>query len=1041
MRPGTVDDPFAVDRLNGVADFLPEWDVPSLGKRFTDDFSAAIDEVRANPRPDPRRKVRAFIGQAGYGKTHLFGRLQHRHQGQIFLAFIAAPPGREGETHPEAIESSLRWQVVESLLSSSHAIAPFRVELARLLVPSFIAYFDQLGPAWKARSASVRNALEQDPLTVLELFGHVERLAPYHQLADAVRSALPECSSAVLRALILSSSPAGDDVRWWLRGEADQVPAARLEALHLLGREGNPLPSPPLVEILRATAEILKFNRVPLVLCFDQLEELFKADRAGFSTLTGQIMSWIQTVPNLLVGIGCMEDVWKEIRQGAGFKSFLDRVSVHELPPLSGVEAVGMVTRRMASWSEFDAKRSPGWPFDLDSLRRFADRDGPSPRHLIQNECAPRFNEWLSRKQSGEIQFDGGAVIVPPAEAFRLEWAKTLDSIRAERRTASDTHESDLWAGVQEALLIAQRGGYSPTSSHRIERIETQPLPATASDPRHSALVHLACEGKSRSVLVAVSKKDGGQAFGKWYGVLNDALVGPVLGAVVIWPRASLSVGKTTASYRNYADRIDAGSVRPFPLDEHETTFQQLECLRQLSRRAGTDLILNGVPISKDDFLKLVVETGVVGNLKLYEFLFHNWKGLSPEPVANPLDSPLPPVVSRPTSIAASPAVPSVPAVAESPPIRSARSTSTSPLPVQSPVSADSVPKQPWAEGMLQKACEYLKKRGQLVHALGTELGPTFVRLKVELRGDADFGRIRKQAENLKVHLALQQDPLIASQAGYVSIDLQRPDRQVVDLPPLLGGCPDKFQGEPAFPAGVDVSGSVAWLNLSEPESCHLLVAGTTGSGKSEFLKAMLAALAARLEPSQVSFRLIDPKRVTFHIDPRCPYLGGPVVYDGDEAVPVLEECVEEMERRYRLLQTRSLDHVRHLSGADAVPRWIVVFDEFADLMTDKATKRQLEPLLKRLGAKARAAGIHLVLGTQRPEASVVTPVLRSNLPGRIGLQVATERESKLFLDEPDAAYLFGKGDLVWKRGAGLVRLQSPFVPRPELEQFLRVTG
>lgn len=121
------------------------------------------------------------------------------------------------------------------------------------------------------------------------------------------------------------------------------------------------------------------------------------------------------------------------------------------------------------------------------------------------------------------------------------------------------------------------------------------------------------------------------------------------------------------------------------------------------------------------------------------------------------------------------------------------------------------------------------------------------------------------------------------------------------------------------------------------------------------------------------------------------------------------------------------------------MPRWVVVFDEFADLMTDKATKKQLEPLLKRLGAKARAAGIHLILGTQRPEASVVTPLLRSNLPGRIGLQVASEKESKLFLDEPDAAYLFGRGDLVWKRGGGLTRLQSPFVPKAEFDKYLRV--
>ena len=344
-----------------------------------------------------------------------------------------------------------------------------------------------------------------------------------------------------------------------------------------------------------------------------------------------------------------------------------------------------------------------------------------------------------------------------------------------------------------------------------------------------------------------------------------------------------------------------------------------------------------------------------------------------------------------------------------------------------------------WVEVMLKKAADYLKKKGQAVNPAGAVIGPTFVRLNMEPRGDTDVSKVRREAENLKVQLALEHEPLILSQPRYISIDVQRPDRQTVFLPPLLANVPTKFKDEPAFPVGVGVTGNVEWLNLSEPEGCHLLVAGTTGSGKSEFMKAVLAALAARMTPEQVKFRLIDPKRVTFNVAANCPYLGGPVVYDGEEALPVLEECVEEMERRYKALQQRGTDHVRHLTGADAVPRWVVVMDEFADLMTDRATKRELEPLLKRLGAKARAAGVHLILGTQRPEASVVTPILRSNLPGRIGLQVATERDSKLFLDEPDAAYLFGKGDLVWKRGGGLVRLQSPFVPKAEFDRYLRV--
>ncbi|MGL6097740.1 MAG: FtsK/SpoIIIE domain-containing protein, partial [Fimbriiglobus sp.] len=849
--------------------------------------------------------------------------------------------------------------------------------------------------------------------TVLEILSPVETLEPYHQLATAVQAKLPNCPGPVVRALVLSASPAGDDARRWLRGEADQMPDDRLAALKL------PDDSPPVLDVLLTVAELLRLCRIPLVVCFDQLEELFKNDREGFTALTSQFMSWLQRVPNLLLGFGCMEDVWFDVKGVDGFKSFLDRVAAHDLPPLSGTEAVDLVTRRMRSWADFDPKRPPGWPFDLDSVRAYAEKNRPSPRAFLQTQCAPRFNQWLTSDRKELIRFDAGPVDPPIAELFRQEWTKTLDAIRGKRLTAENTQDADLWAGAHEALLVAQQGGFA-ANGFRIDAIHPQPLAATANDPRPSARVDWSANGRAGAVVVAVSTKDGGTAFGHWYKALDTAMTATVTGAVVVWPRATLAVGRTSAAYVQYKGRLDNDTIRPFPLDENETTFHQLECLRQITRRAGQDLILKGAVVSKDECRKLVVETGLLANLKLFEFVFLNWKGMAVSP---PPPAPPPPVSPPPP--------PDVPAGAP---------TSSEGVPPPPPSVPPPPPVEPtWAEGMLKKAAEYLRKKGEAVHPLGADVGPTFVRLKLELRGDADFGKVRRQAENLKVHLGLADKPLIASQAGHVSIDVQRPDRQTVFLPPLLAGCPAKFAGEPVVPAGVGVSGNVEWLNLSEPESCHLLVAGTTGSGKSEFLKAVLAALAARLGPDRVQFRLIDPKRVTFNVDPGCPYLGGPVVYDGEEAIPVLEECVAEMERRYQLLQQRGTDHVRHLAGADAVPRWVVVFDEFADLMTDKGTKKVLEPLLKRLGAKARAAGIHLVLGTQRPEASVVTPLLRSNLPGRIGLQVASEKESKLFLDEPDAAYLFGKGDLVWKRGGGLVRLQSPFVPKAEFDRLLRV--
>jgi S-DNA-T family DNA segregation ATPase FtsK/SpoIIIE len=258
-------------------------------------------------------------------------------------------------------------------------------------------------------------------------------------------------------------------------------------------------------------------------------------------------------------------------------------------------------------------------------------------------------------------------------------------------------------------------------------------------------------------------------------------------------------------------------------------------------------------------------------------------------------------------------------------------------------------------------------------------------------------------------------------------------------LAECLGKAPPNLDGQPAFPVGVDVTGHPHWLNLADPATCHILAAGTTGSGKSEFLKAMLAALTARLSPLDLRFVLVDPKHVTFNFPNSSPYLLHPVAHTVEEAMPLIQGCFAETERRYALLQERGLENVGQLTGKDALPRIVIVFDEFADLMVDQGTRRELERSLKRIGALARAAGIHLVLATQRPDKDVVTPQLKANLPTRICLRVDGERNSKIILDEEGGENLLGNGDLFWKRGGGIIRLQGTFVTKAALETFLKL--
>ena len=327
---------------------------------------------------------------------------------------------------------------------------------------------------------------------------------------------------------------------------------------------------------------------------------------------------------------------------------------------------------------------------------------------------------------------------------------------------------------------------------------------------------------------------------------------------------------------------------------------------------------------------------------------------------------------------------------------------------------------------------------GQDVQPSGYEIGPTFVRLQVEPLGKTNFKGVSNKAVDLRISLGLEKVTIVGSQAGCISIDVQRPDRATVTLTAALGGEPAGLARAPAFPVGMDVGGQGHWLNLAEPADCHLLVAGTTGSGKSEFLRAAVAALAGRLGPDQLQFLLIDPKRVTFNIAGKSPYLRAPVAHDLEEALPLIQGCMDEMDRRYAILEQAGKSNVDQLDPR-MVPRIVVVIDEFASFLEDKESKKLVTALLKRIGAMARAAGIHLIVATQRPDKDVIIPALRENLPGRIALQVTNKAGSDLILGAPEAEHLLGKGDLFWKKGGELLRLQSPFVTQTELEAALRI--
>jgi hypothetical protein len=237
--------------------------------------------------------------------------------------------------------------------------------------------------------------------------------------------------------------------------------------------------------------------------------------------------------------------------------------------------------------------------------------------------------------------------------------------------------------------------------------------------------------------------------------------------------------------------------------------------------------------------------------------------------------------------------------------------------------------------------------------------------------------------------------------------------------------------GRLIVPLGLDIAGQTVSVEFSSPDSPHLLVAGTTGSGKSVALETILRGLC-RYPETAVRLRLVDPKGTELLDFEDDPHVDGTIGVYPQDAIEILDTAVAEMEARYQLMRpvrARSLVELNDSVGPDEQRPWIViVLDEYADLTSDPADKAQIEALLKRLAAKARAAGIHIIAATQRPSADVISTTIRSNLPAQLALRVKTATDSRIIMDESGAEALAGQGDAFLRTARGVERLQVGWV-------------
>jgi DNA segregation ATPase FtsK/SpoIIIE, S-DNA-T family len=979
--------------------------------------------------------ISVLLSAPGYGKTHLFGRISHLLAEEMFCVFV---PAFEDVSRPL---HHIRRFAVDSLFRSQQGhFSLVARALASLCRSSFLDYVSRFPPSLAARYQSLQQGLKEENGKILEVTVAVKEIRPFLTLASSIADRMPAyLSYPVMKALALGWSPAGHLAQRYLKGE----PLTDEESEVLgLGEE----PAQPLA-VLQGIAAILDY-RMPMVICCDQMEMVLKKGQNQSQSndfvhkLTAELIEILHRVPNQVLVLTCLEGEWQDFADRS-FGSFKQRLSKpSKLDDLSEHQAVDLIANRLNGWPGRPAGQTT-WPFDGASLLTYVRNQQPNPRTLIQR-CAELLQNWKEDGQNGLIYLDRTGDGHDPDKLFLQLWNQELENIQNDPTCNSETYdEARLYRAVKEAVTLA-REAKRETGGVRVKNIQEGVIPQGGKFPRYSLKVEVGDGPQSYPLILPVTAINSGHVFRFYFEAMQQAMVNPVAGALLVHRQSDFQIGQGKIRQR-YDEEVSNGRIRVLALEDDQPTFLRLECLlRFLDDAAGQLLQLGELKLTEDDCRDFILKTSVLDNLDLFKQLA-GWRRVAAAQPATVSPPPArPPVAVAATGFPAQ-AAGATTAIAVAPqPAVAVAATAVGPMPPPGPGPAPKKTFAAWAHAMLVHLVKLLNALGQPVKPVepdGVEIGPTFARLKIELASaKAHYKRICDKADDLKIHLKLAVPPIIESQAGYISVDVQLPERSTVSLRAALADVPNNLKpDDAAFPVGLDVAGTAHWLNLSDPSDCHVLVAGTTGSGKSEFLRSMVAALAMRLDPLHLQFVLVDPKQVTFNLGGESPFLQKPVARDADQAMPLLEWCMAETHRRYELLAKRKLTNVGQLSDATLIPRVVVVIDEFANLLEGKESKKLLNSLLKQIGSMARAAGIHLVLATQRPDKDVVTPLLRDNLPGRIALQVPKPAGSELILNSPNAAFLLGKGDLLWQRGGGVLRLQSPFVSQVELEKALRV--
>jgi len=345
-----------------------------------------------------------------------------------------------------------------------------------------------------------------------------------------------------------------------------------------------------------------------------------------------------------------------------------------------------------------------------------------------------------------------------------------------------------------------------------------------------------------------------------------------------------------------------------------------------------------------------------------------------------------------------------------------------------------------------QRLVEIYRQYGVGIILMGDPIvGPSFIRYGVMPAGRVKVGEIRRLQDELQVHMNLETPPMIHTDHGRLVIDVKRTKPRPVLFSSIVTQLPkrDPLNGCAQVPLGVDLAGHLQCVDVSQNTSPHLLVAGTSGAGKSEWMRSALAGLLISNTPNTLQLVLIDPKRNAFSGLEGSPYLyqGWDVLHPADRPISeVLDILIEEMNNRNLLFKQLNADDLAAYvtKTGKTLPRIVLFCDEYFDLIADRKTRAEIEMRVARLGAKGRSSGIHLIIATQFPKADVVTTIIRANLSGRVCLRMTDARQSQVVLGQSGAEQLLGKGDLLFQDIGEPKRLQAAYLPEPDRERIFK---